>query len=111
MIRLTEEKHFFRTISYHAQGSVIYWYFGQQEKLYEETREFGQTISRLTGYSMDEDLSGLDPAGYKDWAISVMGIPSLTIEIGRDTVPVPMEQWEEIWRRNACIWEETLLNL
>ncbi|MGN0322560.1 MAG: M14 family zinc carboxypeptidase [Oliverpabstia sp.] len=111
LIRLTEEKHFLRTVSYHAQGSEIYWYFGQQGELYEENLKFGQMISRLTGYSMDADISGLDPAGYKDWAVSVMGIPSLTIEIGRDITPVPMEQWEEIWLRNAFVWEEILCDL
>lgn len=52
------------------------------------------------------DYQSLDPAGYKDWAISQKGIPSLTIEVGRDTVPVPEEQFDEIWNANKNVWEE-----
>lgn len=111
LIRLTEEKRFLRTVSYHTQGSVIYWYFGQEGQIYLDTFDFGQRIAGLTGYDMDADISSLDPAGYKDWAISVLGIPSLTIEIGRDSSPVPPEQFEEIWKRNEYVWEETLLGV
>ena len=111
LIGLTEEKRFLRTVSYHTQGSVIYWYFGQEGQIYQDTFEFGQRIAGLTGYDMDADISSLDPAGYKDWAISVLGIPSLTIEIGRDSSPVPPKQFEEIWKRNEYVWEETLLGV
>lgn len=106
MITLTEEQNFARTVSYHAQGNVIYWYFGQEGQLYEDTKAFGERISALTGYVMDADYQSLDPAGYKDWAISQKGIPSLTIEVGRDTVPVPEEQFDEIWNANKNVWEE-----
>ena len=111
LIGLTEEKRFLRTVSYHTQGSVIYWYFGQEGQIYQDTFDFGQRIAGLTGYDMDADISSLDPAGYKDWAISVFGIPSLTIEIGRDSSPVPPKQFEEIWKRNEYVWEETLLGV
>lgn len=60
---------------------------------------------------MDADYEALDPAGYKDWAISKEGIPSLTIEVGRDTSPVPWEQFGEIWEKNKFVFEETLLDL
>lgn len=106
MITLTKEQNFARTVSYHAQGNVIYWYFGQEGQLYEDTKAFGERISALTGYVMDADYQSLDPAGYKDWAISQKGIPSLTIEVGRDTVPVPEEQFDEIWNANKNVWEE-----
>ena len=106
MITLTEEQNFARTVSYHEQGNVIYSYFGQEGQLYEDTKAFGERISALTGYVMDADYQSLDPAGYKDWAISQKGIPSLTIEVGRDTVPVPEEQFDEIWNANKNVWEE-----
>lgn len=110
LINLTEEQNFGRTVSYHAQGSVIYWYFGQEGELYDETKAFGERISVITGYVMDDNYQALDPAGYKDWAISKMKIPSLTIEIGRDTVPLPAEQFEEIWEKNKNVWEECIVD-
>lgn len=111
LIALTEQEQFVRTISYHTQGSVIYWYFAQEGELYDATLRFGERISKLTGYPMDANYEYLDPAGYKDWAIREKSIPSLTIEIGRETSPVPFEQYAEIWTRNQYVWEETLLDI
>lgn len=111
LIELTEAEDFDRTVSYHTQGNVIYWYFAQEGQLYTDTLEFAQRISRLTGYPTDGNYQSLDPAGYKDWAISSQGIPSLTIEVGRGTSPVPLEQFAAIWRENEYVWEETLLDL
>lgn len=109
MIQLTEQEAFAMTISYHTQGSVIYWYFAQKGDLYEDTLSFAERISHLTGYHMDANYEALDPAGYKDWAISKQGIPSLTIEVGTETSPVPSGQFEDVWRRNEFVWEEALL--
>ena len=108
---LTRKEQFCRTISYHTQGNVIYWYFRQKGKLYRDTLAFGRKISEATGYLLNEDDKNLDPAGYKDWAISKLGIPSLTIETGYGKSPVPPGQWNDIWKSNKYVWEETLLNL
>lgn len=110
LIQLTEEENFSRIITYHSQGSVIYWYFGQSGELLDTTKAFAERIAAKTGYYTDANYENLDPAGYKDWAIDKCGIPSITIEVGRDTSPVPMEQFEEIWLRNESVWEETLLD-
>lgn len=111
LIDLTFKEQFIRTISYHTQGQVIYWYFGQTGTLYDQTLAFGQTISNLTGYPLDANYEFLDPAGYKDWAIENQQIPSLTIEIGTETSPVPSSQFPTIWAQNQFVWEETLLSL
>ena len=66
LIELTEKEKFNRTISYHSSGAVIYWSFGQKGKLAEQTRKFAERISKVTGYTPDDDYEELDPAGYKD---------------------------------------------
>ena len=53
----------------------------------------------------------LDPAGYKDWALLKMGIPSLTIEIGRADSPLPQSAYRRILRENRGVWEEILLDI
>ena len=58
----------------------------------------------LTGYPLDDNYEALDPAGYKDWAISKMNIPSLTIEIGSGTSPVPADQLDILYKQNADVW-------
>lgn len=111
LIDLTEKEKFARTVSYHTQGDVIYWYFGQTGKLREDTKRFADRISALTGYAEDSNFEKLDPAGYKDWAISKKGIPSLTIEVGSNGHPVPTEQFPSICEKNRYVIEETILDI
>lgn len=111
LIRLTEDYSFARTVSYHTQGGVIYWYFGQEGALKEETEQLAKDVSAVTGYYLDSNYQNLDPAGYKDWAISKMGIPSLTVEVGRETSPVPPAQFSEIWEQNKLVWKAVCDNV
>lgn len=110
LIQLTETEMFDRTISYHTQGSVIYWYFAQEGELYDETLDFANCISNITGYPTDANYEYLDPAGYKDWGICKLGIAGLTVEVGRETSPVPASQFADIWAKNQYVWEQTILN-
>lgn len=108
LIQLTNTYNFVKTVSYHTQGGVIYWYFGQTGELRDKTEGMAQAVSAVTGYPLDANYQNLDPAGYKDWAISKKGIPSLTIEVGRDTSPVDPAQFQEIWNKNKEVWSVIL---
>ena len=109
LIQLTEQEMFDAVLCYHTQGSVIYWYFGQEGQLYTDTKMIADIVSAATGYPTDANFEYLDPAGYKDWCIDKMGIPGLTIEIGEGTSPVPYEQFDDIWCRNQYVWENIIL--
>lgn len=111
LTELTRQYPFQRTISYHAQGNVIYWYFGQEGDLYRESREFAELVAKETGYVTDADYDKLDPAGYKDWAISAMKIPSLTVEVGTGGTPVSAEQFPTIWEQNKTVLLEMMYDL
>lgn len=111
LIELTEKYRFKRTISYHVQGEVIYWYFGQNGNLLDESKEFAQSISKVTGYPLDGNYEKLDPAGYKDWAIQKKGIPSLTIEVGRGEVPLDLSQLPDIYEKNKNVLKEMLYSI
>lgn len=111
LIDLTLKEKFARTISYHACGECVYWYFGQEEPLETVSFDFAQRIGNTTGYYLYANYEKLDPAGYKDWCIYQLNIPSLTVEVGRDTVPVPAEQFENIWVENRYVLQETLLDI
>ena len=108
LIKLTLDNNFSRTISYHTHGAVIYWYFAQEGEVYDSSYQFAQEISAQTGYPLDANYQNLDPAGYKDWALESLGIPSLTVEVGWSDSPVPAEQFETIWAQNENVWEATL---
>lgn len=111
LIDLTKKFHFDRTISYHVQGEVIYWYFAQEGSLLTESKAFAKAISNVTGYPLDSNYEKLDPAGYKDWAIQKMGIPSLTLEVGSGEVPLNMSQLADIYERNKNVLYETLYSV
>lgn len=111
LTRLTRKERFRRTLSYHSSGQVIYWNFGQKGCLREVTENFADRISKVTGYETDGDFQKLEGAGYKDWALQSMGIPSLTVEIGKQDSPLPRYCFEEVYRENRWVWEEMLLDL
>ena len=116
LIELTKKYNFKRTISYHSCGEVIYWYYKQQGAILSESKKFAQRISNETGYYLDADYTALDPAGYKDWAVYKLGIPSLTIETGAENgasivAPVPISRFNNIWQRNKNVVYATIYNL
>ena len=105
---LTRQFQFDATLSYHTQGEVIYWNFGQEGELKNMSLLLANRVSELTGYRLDGNFHALDTAGYKDWAISKLGIPSLTIEAGHGGNPVDPAQMDAIWRENRNVVPMTL---
>lgn len=111
LAELTRRERFARTISYHSSGQVIYWNFNLYGKLKETTVKFAERIAAVTGYTPVEDFADQAPAGYKDWALMQMKIPSITVEIGRMDSPLPEFCFQEILRENRGVFEETLLEI
>lgn len=108
LIKLTQDYNMKRTISYHTCGALIYWYYKQEGAVLDESKAFAKRISDETGYRLDSDYTSVDAAGYKDWAVYKMGIPSLTIEVGNENGggiinPVPIEQFDSVWNRNKNV--------
>lgn len=87
------------TLSYHATGSVLYWEFGSRQEVNAASYSLGEAVSAVTGYPL-EGCSSLEGGGYKDWVMEKLGIPSLTVEIGRQDAPLPEEERFDIFERN-----------
>ena len=111
LIAVTTNYNVVRTISYHTYGEVIYWYFAQEGELLRSCESFTKALSDVAGYPADANYEKLDPAGYKDWAISKLSIPSVTIEVGHTLNPVPDEQFPNIWQQNRDVWCKVLHEL
>lgn len=113
LIALTNNYPFKRTISYHTKGSLIYWYYMQSGSTLEQSRSFAEAISEVTGYYLESDYTSVDAAGYKDWTVSKLGIPGITIEVGGDAPdnPVPIEYFNSIMEENRNVINETLFNI
>jgi len=99
----TRNHNFRIVLAYHSQGEVIYWTY--QDKTPPEARRIGELFSRLSGYSLAEATGITSYAGYKDWFIDKYRRPGFTIEVGLGKNPLPITQFEKIYRDN----EEVLL--
>ena len=109
LIVLTEENHFSYTISYHNQGRIIYWCFDNMDAIVDRALNWASQLSAATGYSLVNDYSIVDPAGYSDWGIYRCQIPSVTIETASGVSPYLSEQFPQVWEENRNIWEITIL--
>lgn len=88
-------------IAFHSQGKEIYWSF--QDYDVPGARELGETFARASGYTLTEPAFNSSFAGYKDWFIQNFRKPGYTIEVGQGVNPLPLEQFDEIYRDNLGI--------
>ena len=59
-------------------------------------------MGEVTGYPL-AGSSTVDGAGYKDWAIDALGLPSLTVEIGCQEASLAEREIESIFVRNCHV--------
>ena len=88
-------------LAFHTQGKAIYWQFRDYEV--PGARELGEEFAKASGYSLEDTPYESSFAGYKDWFIQNWRRPGFTIEAGIGTNPLPIEQFEEIYRDNLGI--------
>lgn len=75
------------TISFHSQGCVIYYQYGNKQPVNDLSYSLALAAEQVTGYEL-MTYDGTSGAGYKDWAMDELGIPSLTLEVGYGDVPL-----------------------
>ena len=88
-------------LAFHTQGKVIYWQFQDYEV--PGARELGERFAQVSGYSLEETPFLSAFAGYKDWFIKYFRRPGYTIEVGEGENPLPLSQFDEIYRDNLGI--------
>ena len=88
-------------LAYHTQGKEIYWQFEDYEV--PGARSLGEEFARLSGYALAEVAYNSAFAGYKDWFIKYFRRPGYTIEAGIGENPLPLSQFDEIYRDNLGI--------
>ncbi len=89
------------TLSYHSQGRVIYWKFKDIEV--PGGQQIGQAFADSSGYELEDTPFASGFAGYKDWFIQEYNRPGYTIEVGLGDNPLPLSQFDEIYRDNLGI--------
>ena len=88
-------------LAYHTQGKVIYWQFQDYEV--PGAQELGERLAQISGYELAETPYLSAFAGYKDWFIKYFRRPGYTVEVGEGENPLPLSQFDEIYRDNLGI--------
>ena len=96
-------------LAYHTQGKEIYWQFENYEV--PGARALGEEFARLSGYTLAQVAYESGCAGYKDWFIQEFRRPGYTIEAGSGVNPLPIDQFDEIYRDNLGILVTAALGL
>lgn len=89
------------TLSYHTQGSVIYWKYLNYEP--SGSREIGRRFAAVSSYLLEETPYSSGFAGYKDWFILEFNRPGYTIEAGLGDNPLPISEFDRIYGENLGI--------
>lgn len=101
MARFTEEQDFRLILAYHTQGEIIFWKYLDYQP--ENSLQIARQFSAVSGYTVEETPYSSGFAGYKDWFIQNWNLPGYTIECGRGVNPLPIAQFDEIYRDNLGI--------
>lgn len=101
LYNFTLSHNFNKVLAYHTQGKVIYWQY--QNFTPAESLPIANEFSRVSGYSPEDTPFDSSFAGYKDWFIFAYRRPGFTIEAGLGQNPLPISQFDEIYRDNLGI--------
>lgn len=101
LYNFTKINNFDLVLAYHTQGQEIYWQFMNYAG--EEAWRIGQEFSRVSGYLLADVPYASSFAGFKDWFLQEYGRPGYTIEAGIGENPLPISQFDEIYRDNLGI--------
>ena len=79
------------TISLHSKGEVIYYNFGLKGKVLKRHKKVAKFFAKVLKYKLDNKKT-LSCGGLKDYCVSQLNIPSITIEVGSDKLTHPITE-------------------
>ena len=82
-------------LSFHSQGEEVFFRPRNKRKVLR----IAQSAAELLGYSLSRPEGLADYGGLSDYAGEILGIPSLTVEVGKGKNPLPESQLSAIAER------------
>lgn len=114
LINVLNEASIDEVINYHAQGGVIYWSFGAApDEVETRSKELAELVKAQTGYILGSQSANKNSVGsgsYKEY-LALKGIPSVTIEVGVGSCPLPDTDIDGIWEKNQNVLTEIIYEL
>lgn len=107
LVDLADKENTTAVLSYHAMGRILYWNFGQTGSARSKELALLSRIRSETGYSPVFSYSKYQSAGYGDWIAIKKKLPTVTIEIGSVSCPLPKSQFSSVWKQNRQVLATT----
>ena len=105
LVNLANKYQWSLVLNYHSMGEVIYWDY-EGNKVQDQSRELAELAAGITGYSLLPSSGG---GGYKDWLqTKELPVPSITLEVGSVSCPMPRSEWARVWPQNEQVWAAVL---
>jgi g-D-glutamyl-meso-diaminopimelate peptidase len=104
MAELAERESFNKVIAVHTQGEEFYWGYEGMEPPVSES--IAKEFERVSTYKSVRYVDS--HAGYKDWFIQKYKRPGFTLELGKGINPIPLSQYETIYRKTLGIFVASL---
>lgn len=102
---LSTQRSWAAAISYHSMGNIIYW-DTEGNQTAQASLALAQSVSQVTGYSIDNSKG---KGGYKDWMqLNGQMVPSITIEVGSVSCPMPLSEYPSVWNQNKSVWARVM---
>ena len=97
MTRLCRRFRFRHVVALHSQGEEIYWEYGPRTPA--PSRLMAEILACASGYTVARPSGLASAGGFKDWFIEEMGRPGFTIELGKGQNPLPLSDFEPLYRK------------
>lgn len=91
-------------ISYHATGSILFWNYGQNGAQKNKSIKLVTAIRNLTNYRLIKNFDKKSCGGFSDWVSISRKTPAVTIEIGTKSCPLPISEFDSIWKKNKMLY-------
>lgn len=95
MAELAKKSSFDYCLALHTQGEEFYWGYEGHEP--EESAELAKEFEMKSGYKAVRYVDS--HGGYKDWFLQEFKRPAFTIELGKGINPLPLSQFDSIFKR------------
>lgn len=83
--------------TFHSQGEEIYYEYGNNTP--EKSLYIAKMLSALTDYTLVKNEGLASSGGLKDWFIEEFRKPAFTVEVGKGKNPLPLTDFNKIYRR------------
>ena len=97
LAELTRQQDYHMTLSFHAQGEVLY--YGYLNYAPPDAEGIGQKLADAAGYTLEKAEGIVALGGYKDWYTKAFRRCGYTVEVGRGKNPLPASDLSDIYRK------------